>query len=584
LTQDTKTPAAAASPSHAWFWPWVMVGLILFAAAAIRLRVLDLPLERDEGEYAYAGQLLLDGVPPYTLAYNMKFPGVYAAYALAMALFGQTAGGVHLGLILVNAAAIVLVFLLGRRLFNAETGVAAAAGYALLSLSPSVLGLAGHATHFVVPAALGGLLLLLRGLERRRRRLFIWSGVCLGLALLMKQPAALWVVFAALYLAWTEARNPERRWGRLAGRLGLLAAGVAAPLALTGLLLGWAGVFGRFWHWTFAYAAQYGTRLSLGDGWAILKDCFVERMGPGAGLWVLAGLGLAGLIVAAARQRRPLADRKVLDAPVFVAGLLVFSFLATSAGLYWRNHYFILMLPAVALLAGVAVSSGRQALARAGRPKALQWAPAGLFLAVLAYAVVQQREAFFEWPPDRLSHEMYGLNPFPESIPIARYLREHTAPEDRVAVLGSEPQIYFYAHRHSATGHIYTYALMEPQPYAAEMQREMISEIETAEPKFVVLVSPQLNTSWLAGPQSDPTLFRWIFGEQPDDTFLRDRYAVIGLMEFLPRTAAPRSWEDWVAVARWGPAAAAQGPRSPYCVFVLQRRDAAPRIAPASGA
>jgi hypothetical protein len=38
-------------------------------------------LERDEGEYAYAGQLMLQGIPPYQLAYTMKLPGPFAAYA-----------------------------------------------------------------------------------------------------------------------------------------------------------------------------------------------------------------------------------------------------------------------------------------------------------------------------------------------------------------------------------------------------------------------------------------------------------------------------------------------------------------------
>jgi len=39
------------------------------------------PLDRDEGEYAYFGQLLLEGVPPYAGAYNLKVPGIYGAYA-----------------------------------------------------------------------------------------------------------------------------------------------------------------------------------------------------------------------------------------------------------------------------------------------------------------------------------------------------------------------------------------------------------------------------------------------------------------------------------------------------------------------
>jgi len=40
------------------------------------------PAERDEGEYAYASQLILQNTPPSKLAYNMKFPGTYAAYTV----------------------------------------------------------------------------------------------------------------------------------------------------------------------------------------------------------------------------------------------------------------------------------------------------------------------------------------------------------------------------------------------------------------------------------------------------------------------------------------------------------------------
>jgi len=32
-------------------------------------------------------------IPPYQLAYNMKFPGTYAAYAGIMALFGKPRQG-----------------------------------------------------------------------------------------------------------------------------------------------------------------------------------------------------------------------------------------------------------------------------------------------------------------------------------------------------------------------------------------------------------------------------------------------------------------------------------------------------------
>src|SRR5213593_2539422 len=136
-------------PAKIWCAVWYVVAVAVFGIAlAVRIRLLSMPLERDEGEYAYAGQLMLQGIAPYKLAYNMKFPGTYAAYALIMALFGQTIVGIHLGLLLINAATILLIFLLGRRLINSMAGLAAAMTYAVFSVSPSVLGFAAHAEHF----------------------------------------------------------------------------------------------------------------------------------------------------------------------------------------------------------------------------------------------------------------------------------------------------------------------------------------------------------------------------------------------------------------------------------------------------
>ena len=128
----------------------ILVGLIVAFNAIVRLRYLDLPLERDEGEYAYAGQLLLQGIPPYQLVYNMKFPGTYAAYALIETLLGQSTDAIRIALIVITSATALLVYLLGARLFGRGAGMAAAAAYVLLSLSLASQGLYAHATHFVV--------------------------------------------------------------------------------------------------------------------------------------------------------------------------------------------------------------------------------------------------------------------------------------------------------------------------------------------------------------------------------------------------------------------------------------------------
>src|SRR5262249_56538745 len=89
---------------------WILLAVVIAVVLFIRIHLLAIPLERDEGEYAYAGQLMLQGIPPYRLAYNMKFPGVYAAYAFIMWIFGLTSIGIHPGLLLVYISSIAIAF------------------------------------------------------------------------------------------------------------------------------------------------------------------------------------------------------------------------------------------------------------------------------------------------------------------------------------------------------------------------------------------------------------------------------------------------------------------------------------------
>ena len=139
---------------------WAFILIVILAAVVLRIRLLDVPLERDEGEYAYIAQLMLDGIPPYLQTYSMKMPGVYAAYALVLAVFGQTYTAIHLGLLIVNAATTLLIFLMVRYLIDSFAGIFAAAAFAVMSLALPVQGIFANAEHFVLPFAIAGIILI----------------------------------------------------------------------------------------------------------------------------------------------------------------------------------------------------------------------------------------------------------------------------------------------------------------------------------------------------------------------------------------------------------------------------------------
>jgi hypothetical protein len=495
-----------------WIAWCVLATVVLALVIAIRIRLLGIPLERDEGEYAYAGQLILQGVPPYNLAYNMKFPGTYAAYAAIMSIFGQTITGIHLGLLVVNTVTIILIFFLGRQLVNSVAGLAAATSYAVLSVSPSVLGFAGHATHFVLLAVLAGTLLLLNATDRQAFGLLFASGLLFGLGVLMKQPAVFFALFGATYLVSNNLHRRFRPKEILLQSL-VFSGGVILALGITCLLLWRIGVFDRFWFWTIDYARQYGSLVPFSQAPRILFYSANEVIVAGWPIWTLAGIGLvAGLCE---QRTRPVA--------IFLLGFLFFSVLALCPGFYFRLHYFILLLPAVSLLAGVAIS--RLSDLSVDRLTAVRFIPILILGFALAWPILAERKFFFETSPADASRMIYPESPFAESIRIAEYLREHTTRGDTIAVLGSEPQIYFYSDRHSATGYIYTYGLMEPQEYASQMQQEMIRDIERAHPKF--LISVVMPDSWLQRPESERLIFTWA------NEYTAQNYTVAGFVNMV---------------------------------------------------
>jgi 4-amino-4-deoxy-L-arabinose transferase-like glycosyltransferase len=521
-------------------WSWLGIAVIMLGAAWLRWHLLDIPLERDEGEYAYGGQLLLQGVPPYQLLYSMKLPGIYAAYALVLTLFGQDQTGVHLGLLAMNLVSIMMVSLLGRRLAGPVAGIGAGAVFALLSMGQPVQGVFANAEHFVLAPALAGLLTLLFAVDSKRPWLLLLSGVLLGMGVLVKQHGAFFVVFAVCYLLLD-------RWlvrGRLADGLRqgmLLFCAALLPYLLTCLLLLKAGVFPQFWFWTVQYAKAYASQVPWGVAWGNLSDRAGTIVAASPLLWLAAAVGC--ILVAVVKDRQT-------DKRSFVVGFAIASFLAVCPGLFFRPHYFILLLPAAAVLAGVACHSLAGIVVGQQRPRQLAGLTLLLVALGLAQALYQQRQFLFAFSPAQASTDTYWPNPFNESLTIARFLRENSSPTDTIAIIGSEPQILFYSGRRSATGYIYMYPLMEGHEFALEMQRRLIAEVEGAAPEYLLFVRNPL--SWLQTPASHTMIYEWFA------TYV-EGYQQVGLIEtfeqssnytWFPEVRRQPATEYWIEVLR----------------------------------
>ena len=528
--QDEPTLAESKQPRR-HLSVWLLLALVIVLSAGIRWRLLDVPLERDEGEYAYAGQLILQGVPPYSRAYNMKLPGTYASYAVILALFGETHRGIHLGLLVINTATVVLVFLLAQRLFDNTAGVVAAACFAMLSLSQPLQGAFANSEHFVLLSAVAGILFLLRALNDGRLRTLICAGLLLGLSFTMKQHGIAFVAFGGVYLLVAQSRQRPLNVRRLLGRVAILAVAAATPYLMTCLTLWVAGVFEQFWFWTVRYARTYVTAVPFSEVPGRLKGAAIHVTDGTRMIWLLAGLGLAA--TACSHNLRP--------QRAFLLLLSFFSLMTVFPGFAFRPHYFQLLLPAAGLLAAAALQFLRNLPPMSNRRLFREASVIGLLLTCLAVSIYQQRRYLFKMTPTEVVRSTFGSNPFPESLVVAEYVRQHTDEDDRIAVIGSEPEIYFYARRRGATGYIYTYPLMEAHEFALVMQRKMIAQIEAARPEFIVLVSHPL--SWVARPGSHRLIFEWY------DAYTRKDYEIVGVVNMLPDGTT----FHWAPEVQWPP-------------------------------
>ncbi len=526
LLIDSSHNRASGGPvrkDHASRWIYFLIlVMILLAVGVVRYRLLDFPLERDEGGFAYIGRMILQGVAPYREAYDFKPPGLYLTYALVMGLFGQTPRGIHFALLLTDLSSIVLIYFIARRYMDETASLAAALVMGILSLTPNVLGFAAHATHFVVFWMLAGYLLLLRSPGKHERTWLILSGMAFGLSAMMKQPGLLFILFGCLLFF---LRQPEGG-RRLLIDFGVFLAGVVIPVSGMVAWLAMSGDLGRFLYWNFAYGSEFGTRIGLSD--ALVQ--FTGELGRVTAHWEL--LWLAALLGLVFAFIRPPLNRGHLH----LAGLLIASFVALGLGFQFRSHYFVMLLPSVSLYCGFACFRAAAFMTRRLRPEVARAIGFGMILLAVGYGGLYQWNYFFRDDPVSLSRQIYFPNPFAEAPAIASFVESQTRPGDRVAVLGSEPEILFLAGRQSATRYLYMYFFMEVHPASLEMQREAAADIAGSSPPVVVLVTQPI--SWGTRPQSERYIFEWA------NAYLKKKYELVGIVDQISPDRTEYRWED----------------------------------------
>ena len=436
---------------------------ILIVYVLLRLPGIAVPLDRDEGAFGYIGQVINRGGLPYLDALDHKPPVAFYINALALHFVQPTPEGVHLFLLVYNLLTLICVFFVARIYFRSiSAAFCAAFAFAVFSASPAIHGFtAGTEMYALLPTTLS-LLLAVYGVRKDKLLPLFLSGIAGAVACWTKQTAFTSVLFVFLFLCIESLRGPVRNWKMPA----LWLSGAVLFSAALVFYFYARGIFKPFIYWCFTYELAYA-RVPLSDTWQMMRDRFAEIV---RGDFILPAAGLAAAVWSIFRKQA---------VGYFLAGFLVLSFTGTIPG-YTYPHYFVQLAPSVAMAGGYAFSL----LLERRRAVILVCG-----LLVLAISIGANRQYFLESDPNTISRYYFGDNPFPEAKAIADFIAVATSADDRVLILGSEPEILFYAQRRSPTPFVMIYPLTSVHDRYKEFQETLREDVQKTPPKYVVDVS-----------------------------------------------------------------------------------------------
>jgi len=405
---------------------------IIFLAIVIRLPSMVHPQAIDsEAMYSVVANEIVDGGRPYVDAVERKPPLLFWTYAAIFKVAGKfNWKALHFVALVWTLCAMAGLYLVGRELFDRNTGLIAALFYSVFQPWWTWKNLAFDGEMLMnLPIILAWAIAFRRSSSRVRPELFP-TGALLCAAFLLKQPAAIAAVPLGIYLllpSYRASRSLTRMNSII--QAAVLTTGFFAALGLVTIVLWKQGILHDAFYWTIAdhdvphVFWQKGIVQTL----TFLGACLPLVIGA----------------IMACRDKDEIWAGKTAERTTLL-GLLAASAIGASAGARFYPHYYVQLIPPLVLLAAPYYaqlwSRKIQAPCWLLRPKVTY---AWLALTVIAFSIKH-------WT---------GLAP--QSVPseAGRYLLAHSAPADRIFVWGQTPEIYLDAHRRPACRYITTFPL-----------------------------------------------------------------------------------------------------------------------------
>ncbi len=467
----------------------VIVALIMILHVFMRFPMLDnIFCDPDVAGTAYSARELLDHGTLYSNSVETKPPGAYMLFASAFKLFGRDMKYVYAISIVTYVGMILCLFLLARSMLGSLAGVFTAWYYAMYSVSDGVNGWCPNfETWSLLPVA-AAFYILWR--HRKNPRLFLpfLAGACLGLATVFKQTVVTFVPAALPLLIIDRGENSSKKSFFIDALI--LSAGVALPIALT---TAWIWSIGEFDAMMAALnpASVAGYMSSEGIDYAVLA------LGENGSYFVTKNFSIFLLIFAWIvsmwrNKRRDELDETEFEALCFTALWLVGAFAAFVVGTKFFRHYFVLLIPPLALVAGMAARHFVLML-RPYRTRlvflVIALVLAGRFDAEMELSIAaksfKDRQIYgHEHWGDENENSRYRTASFAKfsdwsllMAEVGRCIAKKTDANDPIYVWDYEPGIYWYADRRAPTKHFMYFNVATSLPEGAGRWHQDVDEI-----------------------------------------------------------------------------------------------------------
>jgi 4-amino-4-deoxy-L-arabinose transferase-like glycosyltransferase len=405
---------------------------ILLLTVAIRLPSLlhPLPID-DEAGYSVIANEIVDGGRPYIDAVDRKPPLLFWTYAAVFKIAGQYNWmALHILSLIWTLGTMAGLYVIAKQLFDRETGVIAALFYSVFQPWASFKNLAFNGEMVMNLAIVWAWAIGFRASSSKWRPELLGAGALLCVAFLLKQPAAIAAIPLGIYLLLPSYRICRRLTRtQSVTHAAILTTGFFGSLALFAVFLQKEGIFRETVYWTI---------LNHTIPYIFWKKCILMTL-----VFVGCCLPLLVGVASAIQGGRGLWAGKNGEQTALL-GLLAASAVGTAAGMRFYDHYYVQLIPPLTLLA-----APYYAQLWTGRMQPPHWWLRPPF----TYAWLALTVAAFS-----ISHWL-GLAARRAPSETGRYLREHSAPNDRIFVWGNKPKFYLEARRRPACRYILSFPL-----------------------------------------------------------------------------------------------------------------------------